>query len=737
MSKKKSTGKTLFVVESPNKIKKLSKVLGDDYIIRASVGHIIDLSTGEKGCRLGVEIENDFKPRYRIIPDKKDKIQAIIDAATQADQVLLATDPDREGEAIAWHLASCLKTCGKPIYRVTFNSLEKQAVLESVKNPRDIDMNLFEAQQARRVLDRIVGFLASDFVRISSGPNLSAGRVQSVALKLIVDREEEIEQFKPEEFWNINANLAKKTKEEFVAKYDKKVTNKTDADKIKKDLDSDTFQILSVTKSVTSRNPYPPLITSTLQQAVSTRYGFPVKKTMSAAQGLYEAGHITYIRTDSTRIEPAAINSVREFLSQNGLSRPAKPNFYKTKGEAQDAHEAIRPANVFVKPGDIYLTEEQEKVYRVIWERFVASQMEPAQYDSVVAMVQSSSGHLLKAQGRTLKYEGWLQIATDQKKEKNEEDALLPSLQEKETVNLVKPGIIAEQKFTQPPKRYSEASLVKELDKRGIGRPSTFATIVETIKHRDYVVIEGKTYRPTDIGRNIIHKLSKNFKFMDYSYTAEMEQTLDKIAEGNLSYVQMMNDFFGPFQQECKEAELSAREVTDIPCQICGAKTILRHSQFGFFISCSEDSKHTHSVEMVDGKPVLKNHEKKQQDIDNSLTCPKCNGNGMILNKTGKFGPFYFCKDYPRCKGTKKVPFGKKCPKCGYDLCITVFNGDPKLTCMGYSESHNCKYVEDVTPEQLKNVWDNPNPLIAKGKPFKKRPAAAKRIIKNAKPKKV
>lgn len=716
---KKATGKTLVIVESPNKIKKISSYLGPNFVIRASFGHVIDLATGDKTCRLGVDLDNDYAPKYKIIPDKKDKIQSIIDAASGVDEIYLATDPDREGEAIAWHLQSCLESTGKPIYRVTFNEITKSAVVKAVQVPGPLNKDLFDAQQARRVLDRIVGFLASDFIRDAVGPNLSAGRVQSVAARLIVDRELEIENFKPEEYWNITSDLAKSPDDEkFTAKYDKKVTNETDAKAVKKDLDKDKYVIDKVEKKEKKRNPFPPLTTSKLQQAASTRFGFPVAKTMKAAQSLYEAGLITYMRTDSTRISPEAIKSCRDYLQKNSLGLPAKPNYYSSKKGAQDAHEAIRPTDVLKKPQNVFLSDEQQKVYRVIWERFVASQMEPALYDTVSVVVKTSSGHILKANGRTLKYEGWLKVASDQKSQPGESDEMLPDLNVGDVVVLVPKKVQTEQKFTQPPPRYGEATLVKELEKRGIGRPSTYASIIATIKGRNYVELKGKSYQATDIGKQVIGKLNDSYKFMDYDYTSEMEGKLDQIADGKLGYVKMLDDFFVPFQAECKAAENSSSPDYGIPCPECGNKMLLKHGRYGFYMKCvdSPNCKGTQSVDVVDGKPKVK--EKFQKKVVDSVACPKCATQGMVLNDTGRFGPFYYCQNYPKCKGTRKVPYGKTCAKCGHDMFMTVFNGEKKLACMGYFESHKCRNVEDL-PGADKSGWTNPNPYRA-NKPKRK-----------------
>lgn len=721
--------KTLLIVESPNKIKKISGYLGKDYVIRASFGHIIDLAIGDKICRLGVDLENNYTPKYKIIPDKKDKIQAIIDAASGVSQIYLATDPDREGEAIAWHLKSCLESTGKPIKRVTFNEITKAALIKAVNNPGDIDKNLFDAQQARRVLDRIVGFLASDFLRESIGDNLSAGRVQSVAVKLVADREKEIINFKPEEYWNINARLSKSlTDDSFSAKFTGKVSNDKDAKKIKSDLDKDTYVVKSVDKKEKKRNPYPPLTTSKLQQAAAGRYGFPVKKTMKSAQSLYESGLITYMRTDSVRVAPEAISSLRDFLQKNKMSCPANPNYYKGKSDAQDAHEAIRPTDILKKPENVFLGDEEQKVYRLIWERFVASQMESALYDTMSVVIESSSGHELKSNGRSLKFDGWLSVAGDLKKENGDENIMLPPMNVGDKLILVEPKVTADQKFTQPPPRYGEAAIVNELEKRGIGRPSTYAAIIDTIKGRNYVELKNKVYWATDIGMKVTDKLSAYFSFMDYKYTAEMEEKLDKIAEGNLLYVSALDDFFIPFQKECKEASISETPDFGIKCETCGKKALLKHGPFGFYMSCIDrpKCKWTVSVDVVDGKPIIK--EKEDKKVEDGAICPKC-GSGMYRNDTGRFGPYYYCEHSPKCKGTGKVPYGKKCSDCGCELFMTIFSGQKKLACMGYFKKHQCRHIEDL-PED-KSGWVDPTPV--REQQFKQKKKSVQKVLSSRK----
>lgn len=705
------SSKTLIVVESPTKIKKISSILGSDYLIRASYGHVIDLATGGKHG-LGVDIEDNFKPKYLPLPDRKDKIAAILDAAKQSDQILLATDPDREGEAIAWHIADKLKSINKPIKRISIHEITKDGVKKAIANQADLDENLFDAQQARRVLDRIVGFMVSPFLIQSMGPNLSAGRVQSVAVRIIVDRDLEIAAFKPEEFWDITAQLAKPktTEDSFSAKYIKKVTNEATAKKVKGDLDSDTYKVKSVEAQEKKRNPLPPLTTPKLQQAAAARFGFPVSKTMKLAQSLYESGLITYMRTDSTRLAPEFVQSVISFLEEETLDIPDKPNQYPNKGSAQDAHEAIRPSDVFMLPQNVFVNEDQQKLYRLIWERAVASQMLPAIYDTISIIIKSSSGHELKTNGRTLKYSGWLHVATDQmnvKSSDDENDVKLPVLKVGDELVLVPPKVKAEKKETKPPPRYSEGSLVKELERRNIGRPSTYADIVEKIKIRNYVELKGKIYHSTELGRKVIDNLVKHFKFMNYDYTADMELQLDKIAEGKLKYVAMLDTFFNPFQKELKVAYSDNEKDYGFNCPKCNKHLQLRHGKFGYYLSCPgyPECKTTMSCELEDGKPVIKGNDKANVD---GVECPECKS-GMV-KRDGKFGPFYSCSKYPKCNGKRKVPSGLKCNKCNLDMYWTVFDNIPKLACTGYPGCKNimeapagAKIPDWINPEELKN----------------------------------
>lgn len=718
-TKKVKSNKTLIIVESPAKIKKLSSILGPDYVIRASFGHIKDLAKGKGDKKLGIDFEKGYAATYKLIPDKKDKLQAIIDASTGVKEILIATDPDREGACIAAHLYDVLESTGKPIKRISFNEITKTKVLKSLESPRDLDQELYQAAVARRVLDRIVGFMVSPYLINVVGPKLSAGRVQSVATRLIVDREREIESFIPEEYWNITAQLAKAKKEtSFSAKYANKITNEKDATAVKNDLEGDTFKVTDVEYKEKKRNPYPPLITSSLQQAASVRFGLNVSRTMQAAQSLYEAGLITYMRTDSTRISAEALTEVRAWIQDNGYEVPSKPNFYTPKKSAQDGHEAIRPTEIAKVPDSLTLSDDQAKVYRVIWERFVACQMEAAIYDTVSLKITSSSDHLLKANGRVLKYAGWLAISSYHASDKNEgdeDDVSLPVLKVGDKLILVPPGVKAEQKFTQPPSRYNEASLVKELEKRGIGRPSTYADIIEKIKFRGYVEIKNKAYHATQLGKQVVDILVKYFSFLNYDTTAKMEEKLDEVASGDTTYVDMLDSFYLPFQKELDTAYHSGGEDTGIKCPECQSDMKLRHGKFGYYLRCSGDGcKKTLNCDLTNGKPVVKLQPKAEVVV--GVSCPDCNGE--MVKKVGKFGPYYSCQSYPVCKGTRSVPTGIQCEKCGSDMSARVFSGEVKLACVGYYDPKlKCKNIIDPPPD-FDISWAPPT---TEKKPYKKK----------------
>lgn len=702
--------KTLIIVESPKKARLISKFLGKNYILQSSVGHISDLVTSGKN-NMGIDIENGFKPKYAILSDKKDIIKVIVKSAAQVKEVLLAMDDDREGEAIAFHLAEILAKTGKPIKRIIFREITKAKVMAAIKNPLDLNEDLYDAQQARRVLDRIVGFSVSPYLRNKFTVNLSAGRVQSVAVRLVVDREREIEAFEPEEYWNIHASLAKPSDDDmFVAKYAKKLTDGKKAKAIKNDLETDTYLIDKATQTEQKRPPAAPFKTSSMQRAVGTKYRFKAARTMKAAQSLYEAGMITYMRTDSHRCSQEAVDFCRQWLDDNGYEKPDSPNFYATKKAAQDAHEAIRPTDVNLTPKNVYLSDDEQKVYTIIWERFVASQMKPALYDNVNVDVKSSSGHLLKANGKTLKYKGWLEIAQDSKRD--DKNTLLPPLKKGDTVVLIPPKVKAERKFTKPPSRYSEPSLVEELEKRDIGRPSTFATIMSKITSRNYVINKNNVFIPTDVGMKLVDELIQFFNFMEYSYTAAMENQLDKIADGKLKYKKMLTDFYSPFTSQLKKAYMSGYKDYGHKCDRCGKDTpmLLKHGKFGFYLACynyPEKCKNTMSCEMVDDKPVISSNRGMSR-VNDKVKCPNCSS--PMRHMDGDFGPWYSCVEYPKCRGSRKVPWGKKCSECKDELYATIYQGKDVLFCMGYSAG--CRYSEDLP----KGTLANPGKLAPKQK---------------------
>jgi len=690
----------LVIVESPGKVKSISQKLGSGYTVRPTGGHIIDLSKGRGGGDIGVDIQNGFKPRYEVNPDKRDKIKAIIDAAKTADEIFVASDSDREGEAIAFHIAEQLKSINKPLKRIDFHEITEKTLRKAILNPRPFDQHLYDAQQARRVLDRIVGFMVSPYLSQKLGDKLSAGRVQSVALRMIVDREEEIEVFVPESFYNISATLS--NGEKFVAKYPSRVEKEEEAKKIKADLDISTYKIDDVQAKQMLRKASPPLITSTLQQEASTKLKFAGERTMKAAQELYEAGHITYLRTDSVRNSAESIVEVRDFLVKNGFDIPKQPNEYKNKDQAQDAHEAIRPTHVDKHPDKIALTGDQQQIYNLIWRMFVASQMQPAVFDVVKVTVQASKGHKLLAEGKTLREEGWMFMAKDFIKK--DKDVTLPKLAVGDAVELVPPKVKMEKSQTKPPPRYTEATLIAELDRKEIGRPSTYTSIIAKISNRKYVKSTTAGFMPTELGRQVSGDLKVAFSFMDYMYTANMEKSLDKIAEGKLDYLSMMTKFFDEFKVEFQKARNNQGQSTGIPCPKCGGDTVLRKSQYGFFAGCVKYKAGCDgivNVSVEDGKVIPKSRESK---IDENVKCPEC-GAGMVPRPDGKFGPFYSCSNYPKCLGKKKMPFGKKCPKCGNELYVTLMINELKLACMGYP---NCKHVEKL-PEDSKVNWVNYN----------------------------
>lgn len=578
--------KTLVIVESPSKADKIQTYLGKDYIVMASKGHITDLAKGGKHG-LGVDVENNFRPRYVLMDDKLDIVDALLQAAKKVDQIFVASDPDREGEAIAWHLAERLDGVGKPIKRMVFNEIKKDKLLKAVKDVRDIDMNLFHSQEARRILDRLVGFMASPFLMNFFGPKLSAGRVQSVVTRMVIDREREIEAFVPEDFWTIQTKLTTDKNESFLAKYTGKLTDQATANKIKKSLDTKYYTISEVVSEEEKKYPQAPLVTSTLQRVMSRVHGFAADKTMKAAQALYEAGYCTYIRTDSVRVSDDALKELRDWLKTNNYNVPAKAHTYKNKNVTQDAHECIRPSDLTLLPGQNYaiIDPDEKLVYETIWKYFVSSQMMPAVYDtlSVTAHPQGNVSVKVKASGKALKSKGYLDVlgVTDAG------GIDIPALSVGETVQLTGKGALKmEKKQTQPPARYSLEKLLKELETRNIGRPATYADLVTKITARNYVEQRGNVFHATDLGKQITDELSKYFTFMDYDYTAKMEDQLDEIESGKVNHVDMLRKFFPEFKSELSKAYLGHGAML---CDQCGSPMATRTAKAdgSKFLACS------------------------------------------------------------------------------------------------------------------------------------------------------
>lgn len=577
--------KTLVIVESPAKAEKIQGYLGKDFIVMASKGHITDLAKGGK-FGLGVDIENNFKPRYILMEDKIETLDALLAAAKKVDRILVASDPDREGEAIAWHLASRLADTGKPIKRMVFNEIKKAKLQQAVKDVRDIDMNLFHSQEARRILDRLVGFMASPFLMNFFGPKLSAGRVQSVVTRMVIDREREIEAFVPETFWTIQVMLSKDGKTEFATKYNGRPTDEKDALAVKAKLAAKSYVVSEVVSDEEARYPQAPLVTSTLQRIMSKDHGMSADRTMKAAQGLYEAGYCTYIRTDSVRVGEEALEEVRNWLTANKYQIPKKAPVYKNKDAAQDAHECIRPSDLTLLPGDNFaiIDPDEKIVYETIWKHFVASQMTPAIYDTlkITAHPQNDKSVEVKASGKALKSKGFMEILGVLDDSKID----IPSLKVGDTLELIgKIPVQLEKKQTQPPPRYSEDKLIKELVNKNIGRPATYAELLSKITVRNYVEKKGQVFHATDLGKKITDELSKFFTFMDYNYTAKMEQQLDEIESGKVDHVDMLKKFFPEFQQELSRAYLGHGGVM---CEKCGSPMATRTTKGGEkFLACS------------------------------------------------------------------------------------------------------------------------------------------------------
>ncbi len=665
-----SSGKSLVIVESPSKAKTIGKFLGSKYKVVASVGHVRDLPKS----KLGINIENNFEPEYISIRGKGDVIKALKKEAKDADRVYLATDPDREGEAISWHIAHLLNMDPSQPCRIAFHEITKKAIQNAVKNPRPIDQSLVDAQQARRVLDRLVGYQISPLLWRKIHRGLSAGRVQSAALKIICDREKVILDFVPQEYWTIGALLSEEQdkggKKQFNARlieYQKKklvIENKEQADRVVSEIRPDAFTVQKVERKERMKKPYPPFTTSSLQQEASTKLGFYTKKTMLIAQQLYEGvevkGHgtiglISYIRTDSVRISDEANAAVEQYITDKYSEEYLGHNvFANKKKDVQDAHEAIRPSNVEILPEEIKdsVSKDQYNLYKLIWSRFVASRMKPAVYDGISAEI-ANGDYTFKANGSKLKFDGYLKIYRNSDDEGDEK--MLPELSEGEKLAMAE--LLSEQNFTQPPSRFSEAGLVKDLEEKDIGRPSTYAPIIATLIERKYITREKKILKPTELGFLVTDLMENYFKeVVDAGFTAEMEDKLDDVEVNQADWKRIISDFYGPFAEELEVADKAIEkvkiedEVTDELCELCGKPMVVKHGRFGEFLACS-------------GYPECKNTKPRVKKID--VKCPKC-GKDIVArkSKTGKL--FYGCSGYPECNQVYwNKPIDQKCPKCG------------------------------------------------------------------------
>ncbi len=721
--------KSLVIVESPAKANTINKYLGKDYVVKASLGHVKDLPKS----KLGVDIEHDFEPVYDVIPGKEKVIKDLRAAAKSADRILLAADPDREGEAICQHLKEILDGSKAEVFRVLFNEITPKAIRAAVDNPGRINQHIVDAQQARRILDRLVGYQISPLLWDKVRRGISAGRVQTVALRLIVEREREIQAFKPEEYWSIIAKLEGHEPPQFDARLAKikgktaDVKTQAEADHVLDVVRNSDFLVESVVTKEKKRNPVPPFTTSKLQQDAARRLRFTVKKTMMLAQRLYEGielggeegriGLITYMRSDSTRVSDDAMQMVRSYVSDvyGGPYLPEKPVIYKSKKDAQDAHEAIRPTFVGRRPDDVkqYLSEDELKLYRLIWTRFVASQMNPAVYDQTTVEI-SAKDHLFRASGRVMKFDGFLAVYEESRDEDvkpadldEEQDITLPPLKQGEKVRLI--DITPRQHFTEPPPRYTEASLVKMLEEKGIGRPSTYATILSTIQDREYVTKDQGKFRPTELGSVVTEMLVKHFEdIFDVEYTARMEEELDEVEDGKMTWVKALEEFYKKFQKDLSQASknmenLKKQEIpTDEVCEKCGSPMVIKWGQFGRFMACSGYPECKNTKEITSDEAAKEGENSADSEPE---PCENC-GKPMAL-KRGRFGQFLACTGYPECKTTRKIIAGSKtpkkpdvaldetCPQCGQaKLMLREGRFGEFISCGNYPK---CKYIKPKT----------------------------------------
>lgn len=691
--KKSKEYKNLLIVESPAKAKTINRYLGDDFKVMATVGHLIDLPKSE----LGVDVEKGYDPLYQVIHGKKKILQELKRALPEEGNVYLAMDPDREGEAIAWHVQEYLKL--KDAKRVSFHEITKDAILQAIKSPSTVNEDLVEAQKARRVLDRLYGYKLSELLWKKIWYGLSAGRVQSVALRLVVEREEEREAFKPEEFWDFLVEVSKdgeKLKIKLIKKDGKKYIPKKEQEvkEIEEMLDNHAYKVVDIVKKELKRNPYPPYTTSTLQQSANNVLGFSAKKTMTIAQRLYQAGYITYMRTDSVYLAQKAIKEIRGVIADKYGKQylPEKERYYKNKSKnAQEAHEAIRPTDFSFDSSK--LSSDEAKLYNLIWKRAVSSQMNSEIVEDLNIYFQPNAELKYKltflAKGQKVIFDGFRVVYGTAK-----EDETVQYISNIKLGDIFKKEkFLIEQKFTQPPARYTEASLVKKLESLGIGRPSTYATIISTILDRKYVERERKFLFPTDIGRVVVHFLKGNFtQLVDYQYTANVEDSLDEIAKGKEKYIPFLDSQYKPLMENIQKAEKNVKKEdvvvlgdSEEKCPICGAKMVIKLGKYGKFLSCSRFPE-CKGMKDINGEGV-------ELDFNKYLKvekCPKC-GSKMIL-KNGKFGKFWACENYPECKTTMPLLLNEKCPECGRNLVEKKSRwGKTFKGCSGYPE---CKYIK-------------------------------------------
>ncbi len=767
-------GKSLLIVESPTKARTLNRYLGRNFDVKASVGHVKDLP--EK--TLGVDIEKDFEPQYQIVKGKAKILEELKKAAKKAEEVYLAPDPDREGEAIAWHIASEIngEKDEQKIKRVLFHELTRKAIYEALKNPGKLDKNKYEAQQARRILDRLVGYLVSPILWTKVKRGLSAGRVQSVALRLICERERQLQQFVPEEYWTIAVELMKKDASEkdkpFVAELWQyknkkvKIKNEKQAKSYRELLEQSSFVVDSVEKKERKRQSPAPFKTSTLQQEAARKLRFAARHTMSIAQRLYEGvalgdegevGLITYMRTDSTRLAQEAVNEAREYIGEKWGKKyvPPRMRVFKNRKGVQDAHEAIRPTSVYRTPEQVapYLDKDQLALYTLIWKRFVACQMAPAVFDQTTIKIKAGD-FTLKVVGSVLKFDGFMKLyveGTDNESEKNgkKEDVWLPDLPEGTELSLVK--VMPKQHFTQPPPRYSEATLVKELEEKGIGRPSTYASILSTIQEKEYVVRENMRFKPTELGFLINDLLVENFpNIFNVKFTAEMEESLDKVEEGKLNYLAVLKMFYDSFESTLEQAQEKMKDLrkegipTEIVCDRCGSKMHIKWGRNGPFLACSTypecqntcdyvrndkgkivplKEEETEEVCEVCGKPLVvkrgrfgtflacsgypeckftksinrDNGKESEKPVRTEEICEKCGGH-FLIKKNRYGGSFLACENYPKCKNTRPIPIGIPCPEEGCDGELVERISRNRRRFYGCSRYPDCKFV----------VWNKP-----------------------------